>query len=80
LHNDKKTIDARVLEYDDSHERNSTNKRGRWFHKKMQDTLQYAYKNAPAIKNKFDKAGVSLLWLGYDCMINVASTTESCLK
>jgi phenylacetate-coenzyme A ligase PaaK-like adenylate-forming protein len=45
--------------YDESQERMAPKKRERWLNKRLAEQVQFAYKNAPAIKEKFDKSGVS---------------------
>jgi phenylacetate-CoA ligase len=45
--------------YDESEEKMPPKERERWLNKRLAEQVQFAYKNAPAIKEKFDKAGVS---------------------
>lgn len=54
-----KGIDKRILKYDDSHERLTQGERRKWLNEKLWKTVQYAYKRAPAVKQKLDDAGVS---------------------
>ena len=44
---------------DESKEKMPPQERERWLNQRLAEQLQFAYKNAPAIKEKFDKAGVS---------------------
>jgi phenylacetate-CoA ligase len=44
---------------DESKEKMPPEERERWLNKRLAEQVQFAYKNAPAIKTKFDKAGVS---------------------
>jgi len=44
---------------DESKERMPPQERERWLNQRLAEQVQFAYKNAPAIKAKFDKAGVS---------------------
>ena len=55
----KRTVDRRVVEYDDSRERLAPEEREKWLSRKLQDVLEYAYENATAVKDKLDRAGVS---------------------
>jgi phenylacetate-CoA ligase len=45
--------------YDESKEKMPPEERERWLNQRLAEQMQFAYKNAPAIKDKFDKAGVS---------------------
>ena len=45
--------------YDESKEKMPPKKRERWLNKRLAEQVQFAYKNAQAIKEKFDKAGAS---------------------
>jgi phenylacetate-CoA ligase len=45
--------------YDESKEKISPKDRERWLNKRLAEQVQFAYNNAPAIKEKLDKAGVS---------------------
>jgi phenylacetate-CoA ligase len=45
--------------YDESLEKMPPDERGKWLDKRLADQIQFAYKSAPAVKDKFDKAGVS---------------------
>jgi len=45
--------------YDGSKEKMSSEERANWLNRRLAKQVQFAYKNAPAIKEKFDKAGVS---------------------
>ena len=45
--------------YDDSKERMPPEERENWLNQRLAQIMEYAYKNAPAIKDKFDKAGVA---------------------
>jgi phenylacetate-CoA ligase len=44
---------------DESKEKMPPQERERWLNQRLAEQVQFAYKNAPAIKEKFDKAGVS---------------------
>ncbi len=44
---------------DESKVRMAPEERERWLNQRLAEQVQFAYKNAPAIKEKFDKAGVS---------------------
>jgi len=45
--------------YDESKEKMPPEERRRWLNQRLAEQMQFAYKNAPAVKEKFDKAGVS---------------------
>jgi phenylacetate-CoA ligase len=45
--------------YDESKEKRPPEERERWLNQRLAEQMQFACKNAPAVKEKFDKAGVS---------------------
>jgi len=45
--------------YDESRLKMPREERERWLNERLAEQVQFAYKNAPAIKEKFDKVGVS---------------------
>ena len=55
----QKEIPEEITEYGDSNERLPREKREERLNKRLQDIVAYAYKNAPAMKDRFDNAGVS---------------------
>ncbi|HEX75698.1 MAG TPA: phenylacetate--CoA ligase [Dehalococcoidia bacterium] len=44
--------------YDESKERMPKEEREKWLDQRLADIVEYAYKNVPPVKDKFDKAGV----------------------
>lgn len=56
----KRPLSARELAslYNESQEKLPAAERAAWLDSRLQKQVRYAYKNAPAIKAKFDKAGV----------------------
>ena len=45
--------------YDEAREKMPRNERESWLNQKLSKQVKFAYKNAPAVREKFDKAGVS---------------------
>ena len=45
--------------YDESREKMPPKEREKWLKQRLAEQVQFAYQNAPAIKEKFDKAGIS---------------------
>jgi len=45
--------------YDESKEKMPPEERERWLNQRLAEQVQFAYKNAPAVKEKLDKVGVS---------------------
>lgn len=45
--------------YDESREKMPRDERERWLNERLSKQVRFAYRNAPAVKEKFDKAGVS---------------------
>jgi len=45
--------------YDESREKMLPAERGRWLDQRLAEQVKFAYENAPAVTEKFDKAGVS---------------------
>lgn len=45
--------------YDESKEKMSPEEREKWLNRRLAEQMKFAYENAPAIKDKFDRAGVS---------------------
>jgi len=45
--------------YDESREKMPKKEREKWLNQRLVDIVEYAYKNVPPVKDKFDKAGLS---------------------